>query len=857
MTLGSNNASTTFGGLISDLSVSNSAAGGGLDKVGSGALTLTANNSFMGGTVVNGGTLALQGVNSATPAGRSTLTINASGTVIATPGYDNQLGNEINGYMTALNIVGGTFKAGNYEHVNSITMTGGALGVAAGASQVSGMDLRAFNSVNPAVTILASSATATISSKITLNAPATFTVAHGSSAGDLTVSGVITGPGSLTKAGSGLVTLTANNTYTGGTIINSGTVAASYNTSAGEGALPGDEPVTINSGAVLLLKNSDALGYYTGNPAMVTINGGLFTVVSGVHDSVGNYGFTLNGGTIGSLGAGDATGNYIFDGAVYTLASTAASAINCQQVYIRNGGTFNVASGTTSTGVDLLVSSILVTNGITKSGPGVMAITASNTYSTTTINGGTLMVGNGGAAGTLGTGTVTDNAALVFNRTDAGLSVADVVNGTGTVTQAGVGTTTLSGANGYSGGTNFNAGELSVAADSNLGNTSGALNFNGGALQVTGTSFTSTARTINWSAGGGSFDISNSANAFTVSQNIVGSGPLTKLGAGMLVLSGSNAYGTTTVSAGTLQAGGASALGGGPLVVSGGVLQTNGYNLPVANLSGTGGQVQNGSLSLASTLTAGSDNLNTTYSGAFSNGSSGALTLVKTGSGMLTLKGGNSLHASQFVVNAGTLSIGAVDTVTNGHGTPSDATFTVNAGATFMNAAIAGNVNRIADVNLNGATWTLTGSDVNWGTFYMGTLPDGSNPVLTVGGNSPSIINGNGNLKMGPTLTFNVASTGGTAADLTVAVPLQDQTNAQGFAAANLTKTGAGSMLLAAANTYTGNTVVSGGTLDLSTGGGIYTAATKAATDSLVVSGGGVLKLSAWGAWARRVPWAS
>ena len=266
------------------MSLANSAATGGLDKVGSGTMTLTANNSFTGGIIVNGGTLTLQGGNGATPAGRSTLTINAAGTVIATPGYDNQLGLETNGAMTALNIVGGTFLAGNNEHVNSISMTGGVLGVAAGADQVSGMsgmDMRALNSVNPAVTTLASSATATISSLMTLDAPTTFNVARGTAASDLTVSGVVAGTGSLTKTGSGIINFTTAATYTGNTNINGGTLEVStFN--GGTGCLGGTPNIYVNAGGTLLNNSGDALGYTYGKEA-VTINaGGVITDASGV-----------------------------------------------------------------------------------------------------------------------------------------------------------------------------------------------------------------------------------------------------------------------------------------------------------------------------------------------------------------------------------------------------------------------------------------------------------------------------------------------------------------------------------------------------------------------------------------------
>src|SRR6202011_4440347 len=152
-------------------------------------------------------------------------------------------------------------------------------------------------------------------------------------------------------------------------------------------------------------------------------------------------------------------------------------------------------------------------------------------------------------------GNVTDNATLAFSRSNT-YQFDGAISGSGAVQQNGTGTTLLTAANTYGGGTIFNAGTLAVGADANLGAAAGALHFNGGTLQVTGTTFTTTARTINWAANGGGFDITDAGNVFTLNQSLGAGGALTKLGAGSLVLAAANTYvGGATITAGTLQLG--------------------------------------------------------------------------------------------------------------------------------------------------------------------------------------------------------------------------------------------------------------------------------------------------------------
>src|SRR5439155_6593210 len=242
---------------------------------------------------------------------------------------------------------------------------------------------------------------------------------------------------------------------------------------------------------------------------------------------------------------------------------------------------------------------------------GTSIFTGTSAYSSgTTIAGGILQLGDGGTTGSI-TGNVANNAVLAFNRSNA-YGFDGAISGGGVVRQDGAGTTTLTATNGDTGGTIFNAGTLSVANNANLGGAAGALSFNGGTLRVTGTAFTSTARTINWGVNGGGFDIANAGNSFTVNQTIGSVGALTKVGTGSLILTAANTYvGGTTISAGTLQLGNGGTTGS----VTGNVVNnaalafnrsdTYGFD---GVISGTGALRQNGTGT--TTLTAAN-----TYSG--------------------------------------------------------------------------------------------------------------------------------------------------------------------------------------------------------------------------------------------------
>ena len=162
-----------------------------------------------------------------------------------------------------------------------------------------------------------------------------------------------------------------------------------------------------------------------------------------------------------------------------------------------------------------------------------------------------------------------------------------------------------------------------------------------GTLSYTGSTANLT-RGFTINAGGGGISVVTSDQTLTVSGTITGTGPLTKDGAGTLILSVANSYsGDTKISGGTLVLGNANALSGSTLDYNnyGGLLSFD--SLTTVAFGGLkGGQ----SLSLingqsnAVAFTVGSNGATTTYSGIL--GGSG--TLTKQGAGKLTLSGTNS-----------------------------------------------------------------------------------------------------------------------------------------------------------------------------------------------------------------------
>ncbi|EAC0809431.1 autotransporter outer membrane beta-barrel domain-containing protein [Salmonella enterica] len=605
---------------------------------------------------------------------------------------------------------------------------------------------------------------------------------------------------SLIKQGAGTLILNAENTYTGGTTISGGTLVATNVDALGSGDVTDDATLELNTGGTF----DNAI---SGSGQVVKSGDGALTL-SGANSYSG--GTLISDGTlvasnVEALGTGDVTDDAVLE--------------------LNTGGDFdNAISGSGQ---------------VVKSGDETLTLSGSNTYTGgTLISGGTLVASNVEA---LGSGDVTNDAVLELN---TGGTFDNVISGSGQVVKSGDDALTLSGANTYTGGTTINDGTLvatsvdalgtgdvtdNATLELNTGGTfdnaisgsgqvvksgdkmltlSGANSYSGGTLISDGTLVASNVESL------GTGDVTNNATLelntggdFT--NNISGSGQVVKSGDETLTLSGSNTYtGGTTINDGTLVATSVEALGSGD-VTNDAVLALNTGGDFANNIGGTGSVVKSGdetlTLSGSNTYTGGTlissgtlvandvnalgtgdvtDNatlmLNT--GGDFINNIGGTGRVEKSGDDTLTLSGSNS-YTGGTLISSGTLVATNVDALGSGDVTD-NATLELNTGGTFDNAISgSGQVVKSGDETL-----TLSGAN----SYTGGTLISGGTLVAT----SVEAL-GSGDVTDNAVLELN---TGGT---------FDNAISGSG----QVVKSGDKTLTLSGANSYTGGTTISGGTL--------------------------------------------
>ena len=607
--------------------------------------------------------------------------------------------------------------------------------------------------------------------------------------GDGEISGVIANGTTVAlplkrDIGGGTWTLSGMNTYTGPTTIKAGTLLVNGSTASasamtvsfgailgGKGTINGT--VSVTAGGMLApggINATNTLTLANNSASSLTLNNGilLFDLPSeGL--ACDKIDITGASGKLVLTGANKIALSFPYGSApegVYTLMTCSGG------ITLNAGASLALQSAYPNATLSIVGNDVILTVGV----GGTSGMTWQGNLSDVW-DGGILNWTNGSAAASFepGQNVVFDDtavnfavssgspvapASVLFNNSDNDYTVSAAMDGATTLTKLGSGALTLSGTNTYTGPTIIGGGRMSIGGAGLLGNGLYATNI--------------------FSIAGSEFNYASSEPQ-TLSGVLSGEGTLSKEGAATLTLAAANTYvGPTIVNAGILKIQNASALGttaAGTTVNAGGTLELAG-NISAAaealNLYGvlssqTGSNTYTGVVTLraGSSLDAGP--------GAFliltaSTPDVGAAPFSKTGAGTVRLTADPN-HRGICTVAGGTLEL------MGGGGT--DADFIIDAGATLRETTA-----NLGDYRLtNNGTFDIRVND------QIGAL-DGSGVVAI--GNTGSY-------------TFSVGGANQSGAFSGV---IQDGTGKMSFQ-----KNGSGVQILTGVNTYTGTTVVAGGTL--------------------------------------------
>lgn len=781
------------------------AGGGGLEKLGAGTLTLSGTNTYTGGTTISGGTLQI-GV----------------GGAVGTLGA----GAVVNNGVLAINR-SGTFNLSNgISGTGSVTLDGGATYTLGGTNTYTG--------------------STTVSSAARVDLTGTFTSAINIASG-IQVGGEGSTTGSLTFGG----------THT--LFFDPGTAAHLTASSIDAGAAT----ITLNpiSGAggtgIIVLEAANGITGAVGTNFLFTGRGNalfnanktqlLFNSTPGVLKWAGNAAIptawdvqtTKNWNNVGTADVFFTGDTVIFDdtAASYNVA-VQANSVAPGSVTFNNGTTYTISGG-----------AIAGSGALVKNGTGTVILANDNTYTGgTTINAGTIQLGDGtNATGSLGTGTVTNNAALVANFGANAATITNDIAGSGTLTKAGDGTVSLTGTNSYTGLTTISAGTLQVG--------------NGGTTGTLGSGAVVNNSTLSF----------NRSNNLTATNEISGTGGLIKSGAGTLTLGSANTYtGLTTITGGAILVTASSGVLGdttaGTVVTSGGALHmqggitvtgealtltgegTNATSSPGALRNVSGNNEWTGPISIEPTssgvsihrLVSDAGNLKISGNVALGPDSGDQFVLQGNGSGEISGVISGPMRLTRSVTGTGTWTLSGANTFT-GKTTISGGALSVSS----LNSVVGG-----AASSSLGAPTTVANGTIDFGNvanngrlIYTGTGETTDRVInLAASGTGGAILEqaGSGLLKF----TSDITVTGANGAK---ALTLQG-TGAGEFAGnigigagsiVGVTKAGTGTWTLSGANSYTGPTNVTAGTLAIAASGSI------AGSTAVNVSAGATLDVSA------------
>jgi autotransporter-associated beta strand protein len=445
--------------------------GGVFEKYGSGLVTLTgAGTNFTGTVSITGGALQLAG--SANIGNTANILIGSAGTLALDTNGNTTLFNAVSGdgnvvktgsgtvFLTGSNsYTGGTnIQQGAIRVTNLGALGTGPVSVAAGAAldlsingsatyngAISGAgilrksDIGDLNLVSNTLAggldivggrVIVTNVGAIGAGNVTTAADTQLVV---NITGNQGLLNQISGAGTLTKDGTGLLAVNTANSYTGGTLINAGRLVANVSGAFGTGSINILQNAELGLGGVMLANSITGAGavFKTAN------NVGMLTGVNTYSGGTFIQGGTLLVNSPAALGSGSVD---ISAGAALGIDYSGASNVAMNNLITGGGGLFKLGTGT-----------VVVNN--------------ANSYTGgTQIAAGTLGLNFGTG---LGAGTVTVDAGATLAIGD--ISLANNVNGAGRIVKTSAGASTLSGTNTHSGGTVVQAGTLNVGGLAPLG----------------------------------------------------------------------------------------------------------------------------------------------------------------------------------------------------------------------------------------------------------------------------------------------------------------------------------------------------------------------------------------------------
>lgn len=805
----STTADLTIGSVLGTASSSTPVS---IAKSGAGKVILTGNNGYGGRTFIHEGTLQV-GVGGTSGALAGANVINNSALVFDRSDALTQT-HLISGTGTLTKSGTGTLTLGTTStYTGATTVNGGLINIAALASlgATSSLTLNGGGIQWAAAVDISSIPTTFDASGATFDTQGN-AVILASSVGN-------SGTGSLTKVGAGSLTLSAGNLYSGGTTVNAGTLIVANASGSATG-----------SGAVTLGNSSKLAGNGTVS--------GTVTASSGSTVSPGTTGvstLTVGGLTLDSGSAGTFEFN--------NTPSNDQVAVTTPGGLTLNGGAITLVQEGTATPFTNLGTYDLISYSGSIGGTGVSSLSVANaqpgyTYSFSADGSNVkLTIGAAGViskwitdgGGSWATGANWDNG--VPNGSGATANLTTTLSAPSTITIDGgrtVGALTFNSvANGY---TVAQGSGGSLTIDNGL--SAGAITNNGGIHEISAPVILS-SNTVLSSA--------SAAEKLTFTGIVSGSGSLTKSGPGELVLSASNTFnGLLTLSAGktTFSNGG---LGNGNLTISGASLVWD---------SGNTQDISNRTITFdANPVTFDTNGNNVTLANNF--GGSGAAGLTKTGLGKLTITN-EGAYNGDTTISGGSLQIGSGGTTGDLLGniinnselivSRSDTSLFSNViSGTGSLEVTGGGTIQLSSANTFSGTTTLTNGGI---VLFSSLALQNSTLDYNAAGGSISFD------------TLTAATFGGLSGDKSIVLENSDTPTPAAVAltvggnnssttysgvlsgSGSFAKSGTGTLILSAVNTYTGTTSSNGGVLQIDTGGAVNS------SNSVSTSGNGQIAVT-------------